>query len=58
MTPTTPEVILAVLFGIPLALGLLGLLGLALVSSYEDYRRDYRRSRLHPERYNGWDWRP
>ena len=58
MTPTMPEVLFAVLVGVPLALGFIGLLALAAFCAYEDYRRDYRRSRLHPERYNGWDWRP
>ena len=29
---------------------------LAALAAYDDYRKDYKRNRLHPERYNGWDY--
>ena len=28
----------------------------AALAAYDDYRKDYKRNRLHPERYNGWDY--
>lgn len=56
MIPTTAEVILCAVLCIPLALGLLGILGIAAIAAYEDYRKDYKRNRLHPERYNGWNY--
>ena len=28
----------------------------AALAAYDDYRKDYKRNRLHPERYNGWNY--
>lgn len=56
MEPTDAEVILAAILMVPLALGAAYCVLVAIVAAYEDYRSDYKRSRLHPERYNGW-WR-
>ena len=56
MTPTTAEVVLCAVLGIPLALGLLWALFVAALAAYDDYRKDYKRNRLHPERYNGWNY--
>lgn len=56
MTPTTAEVVLCAVLGIPLALGLLWALFVAALAAYDDYRSDYKQNRLHPERYNGWNY--
>ena len=56
MTPTTAEAVLCAVLGIPLALGLLWALFVAALAAYDDYRKDYKRNRLHPERYNGWNY--